>query len=141
VSEHTSLLDISLAWVETLTARGVSLRAKGKRLEWQPGSAYKATSDEEHATYRRCRTEILDVVRERYGGLARAAPGSSAVAAPRVTATADVAQPTCPHCYRTPCIGVEHPAFADLHPQYRPPASYDLREVFRSREGLVVVPG
>ena len=79
-----------------------------------PPGSYGAMSDEEHRTLRHHRAEIVNIVREHYGGLARATtsePGTAGTPPP-------VAEPPppCPHCYQSPCIGEQHELFALLHP-------------------------
>src|SRR5258705_4608148 len=62
---------LAAQWVETLLARGVTLKAKGKRLEMIPSGSYGAMSDDEHLTLRHHRAAIVSIVRERYDGTAR----------------------------------------------------------------------
>ena len=71
--------DTAVAWVHTLTARGVSLQVKGKRLTWNPGTAYNSMSNDERQTYKQHKDDIIAVIREQYGGLARGAPQHSDV--------------------------------------------------------------
>jgi hypothetical protein len=126
--------DIATQWIDTLTARGVSLRTKGKRLEWQPGSAYKDMSDDEHRTYRHHKADIIAVINERYNGMAR---GDIPTVEPAPTATPPPAPVHCRWCNSAPCIGEQHPAFLDLHPRHQPKPTYDLAALYRSGSGLL----
>lgn len=72
MTNTTELTDVVANWVAALTARGVTLRSRGPRgLEMLPKSAYGAMSTEERATLKQHRGEIVAVVREQHGGLAR----------------------------------------------------------------------
>src|SRR5258705_10074491 len=64
---------LAAQWVETLIARGVTIKAKGKRLEMIPPGSYGAMSDDEHLALRHHKAAIVAIVRERFGGIARGA--------------------------------------------------------------------
>ena len=124
------------AWVEALTARGITVALRNGRLAYAPKSAYGSLTDADRAVLREHRAAIINVVREHHGGLARPASWASAATEPLVTATAaSVAPkpaPDCRFCMR-PCIGPEHALFDVLHAD--DPAAYWLfRERLREKD-------
>lgn len=111
--------DTAIAWIDALTARGVTLVLRGRRIGYHPKSAYGGLTDQERATLKAHKTAIVTALRDRYNGLARGeqvAPPPMPDAVPPVVPEPEPPQETCPGCNRAPCIGIEHPAFYALHP-------------------------
>jgi len=137
-----AMSDIATTWVDTLMARGVTLKAKGKRLEMVPGNAYKALSDDELLTLRHHKAAIVAIVNERYDGIASGiTPSDTRGVEISLTVVKENRAPVeaarCKWCNRSPCIGPEHADFALLHPHHRPPPTYSLAELYRSGDGLL----
>ncbi len=102
----TATTDVATTFVETLTARGVTLKAHGKKgLAMVPKSAYTAMSNEERATLKAHKRDIIAVVRE----------GKYATASIEPTAARVEPPAPCAYCYQVPCVGLAHPLFAVLH--------------------------
>jgi len=96
----------AIAWVQALQARGVRLKAHGKKgLAMVPKSAYGEMSPDERATLKRHKATIVAVVKG--GHYAPAAVESMAAKAPPAP---------CKFCYRAPCIGESHELYDALHP-------------------------
>ena len=114
----TAPTDIAAAWVAALTNRGVTLRVKGRSLEWIPGRAHGEMSDEELLTFRHHRAEIVAFIEARGGkvhGVVSLVPSpSTQTASPTQTAPEPPIE-KCPYCNHTPCIGRSHHAYDDLH--------------------------
>lgn len=105
----TETKDVATFWLQGLAARGVRVSVRNNRIWLHPSSAYKSLADEELLTLRHHRAAIkacinsgvsFDVVRT----------------APAAEKTTPVPEPPCKWCYRSPCIGDQHPAFYTLHP-------------------------
>lgn len=103
--------NVAAEWLAGLARRGVAVAVRNGRVVLHPASAYKALSDDELLVLRHHRQAIKDAVR---AGLAVqvAAPTTSDGAVPT---PAPAPKKPCAYCYRAPCIGIEHPAFATLH--------------------------
>jgi hypothetical protein len=99
----------AVAWVQALQARGVRLKAHGKKgLAMIPKSAYGEMSNEERAALRAHKRDIVALVRE-----GKYAP---TVAEPQAAKTPPA---PCEFCYQAPCIGEGHELFDLLHPLTR----------------------
>ncbi len=121
MTDITSVNDVAVAWVQALQARGVTVRAHGKKgLALVPKSAYGEMSNEERATLKAHKRDIVQIVRE--GKYATAAVEPQAAKAPPAP---------CPHCYRAPCIGESHELFSSLHPDAQEKPRYSLAEFAR----------
>jgi hypothetical protein len=94
----------ALSFVETLASRGVTLRARGRRIEVLPKAAYGEMSVEDRQTLKRHKAAIAAIAKE-----GRYAP----VVQPQASKTPPA---PCPHCYRSPCVGEGHPHYFELHP-------------------------
>jgi hypothetical protein len=141
MTEDTRLSDIAVQWVEALTARGVTLQARGKNIAYSPKSAYAQLTNDERATAKAHKADIVALLRAQYDGTARALP-SSGTAGPAREALAPTPAPApppepCPWCNRAPCVGPEHEHYDILHPHAPPKPTYDLAELYRSGDGLV----
>jgi hypothetical protein len=107
---------IDLAWVEALCTRhSITLRARGKRLEVLPKSAFNSVlTNEERATLKAHRAAIVTLLNAQ-GGTIRPAAVAAEAAPPSPPALASAPAPVvCRYCMRE-CVGREHPAFATFH--------------------------
>ncbi len=95
------------AFADRLARIGIEINfCKGgnpNRLWFWPEAKYNALPDVDKDFIRANRAELKEMVR---AGLA-----------PRLD-DIRAAQLVCPSCYRSPCIGADHPAFAVLHPEH-----------------------
>lgn len=96
---------IAAAWVDTLAARGVTLRAKGaKRFEMLPRTAYREMSDDEHLTLRHHRADIVAILIERGGVVHGVIPAEPAppLDAPLAEPEPEPTPAPCPYCHKPP---------------------------------------
>lgn len=100
--------DIASAFVETLAARGVTLKARGQKgLAMIPKSAYGEMSTADRQTLKQHKAAIIAVVREgKY---------ATTTVEPKAATPVEPPEP-CTYCGQAPCIGEEHQAFYALHP-------------------------
>jgi hypothetical protein len=132
VIENIGLNDIAVAFVETLVARGVTLKVRGSRLAYHPKNAYGELSNDERATLKQHKAAIVAVVRGRYAGTAGPhVQAATLTPSEGVAPTVAPAHVLCKWCNRAPCIGVEHEAFGELHPDAPQKPTYDLAELRR----------
>ena len=105
MTDAPGLNDIAVAWIEALTARGVSLTTRGKQLVMTPRTAYAEMSNDERRTLKLHKAAIVAIVEA--GKYATATPKSA-------TVEPAIPEAVCPFCMRV-CVGREHPAFTTLH--------------------------
>lgn len=98
MTEDTGLNSAALAWVEALTARGVRLTAHRKGVMFDPKSAYREMSNEERATLKAHKHEIIALVR---AGVATRAAGPPVQAA--APTPSEGAAPTLALAPEAPC--------------------------------------
>jgi len=101
-------------FVETLRRRGVVLRVINNRLRHFPSTSFAQMSDAEHATLRRHRAAIIELVRT--GASFAPTVSEQQTTAPIVATPAPAVEPAlCKFCCGHQCIGQDHPAFSALH--------------------------
>jgi hypothetical protein len=65
--------DIVLTWIQALTARGISIEARGTRVAVKPKSAYSSVmTEDERRVMKDERAEIVALLNDTYGGTAEA---------------------------------------------------------------------
>lgn len=125
------------SWLQTLAARGVTVTLRNNRIDIHPYIAFSQLSDEELLFLRHNREAIKAAVRAGFTPSAvsesnenrRSASNAAAPdpkpapqtarseALPNSPASSPTVDTKCPYCDRSPCIGVDHPAFYTLHPE------------------------
>ena len=101
--------DIATTFVETLAARGVTLRVQGKKgLAMIPKRAYGEMSADERQTLKHHKLAIIAVVLDGKYATGTVEPPAAAPVEPLAP---------CRWCGRHPCIGDQHEAYFALHPE------------------------
>ena len=120
-TETTSVLasdesDVAARWLKGLAARGIHFRLVNGRLRGYPKRAERELTDEEVLIRRHYRAAIVAALRDGWPSSVEPEPTTQVIPPASSSEPEPKVAPPCSYCYSTPCIGVEHPAYFDLHP-------------------------
>ena len=116
MTEGTDLTG-AVTWLEALAARGISTRLVHGRIRHFPASAYRLLSSDDKVFIHEHRAAVRAALTDRSYDAGPPVLTAAASTTDNAASTLVPAPPPCKSCNRAPCIGIEHEAFEELHPE------------------------